>query len=218
MWTGTSKASNYCNCPDIRQYGHVSHEQFLSQKISGPAFLCIADMSKDVAAAHQPTYPPEKGGGGGTQLLNNTVATPGGGSVAMLEQEVLYLRQELSTAREQIRKLQEQEKELRDRSVQDLFWECCSECFTYTVVTGRTKLSVTFKRFQEVCWSETRKVELKSVGVCAVLCCAVLCCVCVCVCVGVGVCGCVWVCACVIHHTHTHTHTQCSQVISVRRR
>ena len=36
-------------------------------------------------------------------------------SIAMLEQEVLYLRQELSGAREQIRRLQEQEKQLRDR-------------------------------------------------------------------------------------------------------
>ena len=125
-------------------------------------------MSKDVATAHQPTYPPEKGGGGGggTQLLNNTVATPGGGSVAMLEQEVLYLRQELSTAREQIRKLQEQEKELRERSVQFSL----SRAVENILLMGPTKLSVTFKRFQEACWSEKGEVELKTIGVCVWMC------------------------------------------------
>ncbi|XP_070212165.1 uncharacterized protein [Littorina saxatilis] len=42
---------------------------------------------------------------------------PSGGGVAMLEQEVLYLRQELAQARDQIRKLQGQEKQLRERLV-----------------------------------------------------------------------------------------------------
>ena len=85
-------------------------------------------MSKDVATVQQPTHPSAEKGGvgvGGAQLPNNAAGTgvppmsprpvPGGGSVVMLEQEVLYLRQELTAAREQIKKLQDQEKQLRER-------------------------------------------------------------------------------------------------------
>ncbi|KAL8616551.1 hypothetical protein ACOMHN_036583 [Nucella lapillus] len=65
-----------------------------------------------------PTHAHEDGGGGGggPALLPNG-ATAAAASVAMLEQEVLYLRQELANAREQIRTLQGHEKQLRDRLV-----------------------------------------------------------------------------------------------------